>query len=166
MKRLLILLAMLTILTPGRAQQTLPEIENGADYCEYMEALQMRRAEMLAQQESSISSRRQRADELAKAAEAETNPDQKEYLLERAAVERRMIGEVFGRIQSEVSMLDDQIHAVEEHYKFVFVEAFPYYRDREEYTKDELKAALKKASPAIRRSETGKALKQYIKTLK
>lgn len=157
---------MLTILTPGRAQEPVPEFSSGTEYREYIETLQMRRVEMLAQQESSVTSRKQKADELFKAAEAETDPDQKQLLLDRAAVENRMIGEVWGRIQSEVSMLDDQLLAVENAYKFVFVEAFPYYRNREEYSKDQLKDALKKASPAIRRSETGKALKRYIKTLK
>ena len=166
MKKYFFILALLTLLIPVRAQETVPKFSSHADFLDYFEAFQMRRAELLAQQESAVNSRRQKADAYLEAAEAETDPDQKQLLLERAAVERRMIGEVFGSIQHELSQVDSKIQAIEEKYKFIYPEAFPYYRDREQYSKEELQDALKKASRAIRRSETGKALKLYINTLK
>ena len=112
-----------------------------------------------------MESRRAKAAELAAQAEAETDEAQKQLLLDRVAVENRMVGEVWSRCQDDLIRINQQLQEAEEKYEFVFEEAFPYYRDREKYTKDQLKQYLKQASREIKRSETGKALKQYIKSL-
>ena len=165
MKKFMILLSLLpAFLLPGRAQ-SVPVFTSGAEYRAYVEELQRNRAETKMSQEKTMDSRRARVAQLAAEAEAETDEAQKQLLLDRVAVENRMVGEVWSRYQDDLIRFDQQLQEAEERYKFVFEEAFPYYRDREQYTKDEWKLYLKQASREIKRSETGKALKQYIKTL-
>ena len=165
MKKIMILLSLLSaFFLPGRAQNV-PEFASGAEYLSFVENLQRERAEMEMSMNKAMDSRRAKAAELAAQAEAETDEAQKQLLLDRVAVENRMVGEVWSRCQDDLIRINQQLQEAEEKYEFVFEEAFPYYRDREKYTKDQLKQYLKQASREIKRSETGKALKQYIKTL-
>ena len=161
----MILLSLLpACLVPGRAQN-LWGFTSGAEYAEYVATLQQRRALLTDQQEEDVARRSARIEQLRKEAAAETDPQQRQALEDRIFGESRMIGEVGSRYLDEFYKIDQELESLQRNYEFVFPEAFPYYRDREKYNKEELKGFLKKASRQIRRSETGKALKQYIKTL-
>ena len=165
MKKLMILLSLLpAFLVPGRAQEA-QRFTSGAEYREYVETLHLRRARTEQMQREDAERRSQRYEQFRKEAEAETDPARRKLLEDRASVEYRMIGEVGSRYFDEIHRIDKELEELEQEYGLVFEEAFPYYRDREEYTKQELKDYLKKASRAIRRSPTGKALKEYIRTL-
>ena len=165
MKKLMILLSLLpACLVPGKAQN-LWGFSSGAEYAEYVETLQQRRALLTDQQQEDVARRSERVEQLRKEAAAETDPQKRQALEDRIFGESRMIGEVGSRYLDEFYKIDQELAALQERYQFVFEEAFPYYREREKYSKAELQDALKKASRTIRRSPTGKALKQYIRTL-
>ena len=148
----------------ARAQES-PVFTSGAEYIQYVETLQLRLSKLEQMRVEDAARRSQRYEQLTKEAAAETDAAKRRVLEDEAAVAYRMIGEVASRFLDEKYKIDRELEELQERYQFVFPEAFPYYRDREQYSKAELKDALKKASPAIRRSEAGKALKKYIKTL-
>ena len=165
MKKLMLLLSLLpAFLIPGRAQQV-PEFATGTEYLEYVGTLQLRRSKVEQMRTEDAARRSQRYEQLTKEAAAESDAAKRRVLEDEAAVAYRMIGEVASRFLDETYNIDRELDELQERYQFVFEEAFPYYREREKYSKEELQDALKKASRTIRRSETGKALKQYIKTL-
>lgn len=165
MKKLLILLSLLpACLVPGRAQEV-REFASGTEYVEYVTALQLRRAEMTNTQDETMARRRARVEELRKQAAAETDPQKRRLLEDQAAGESRMIGEAGSRYLDETYRIDRELEALQARYEFIFPEAFPYYRDREQYTKEELKGFLQKSSREIRRSWPGRQLKKYIRTL-
>jgi hypothetical protein len=165
MKKLMILLSLLpACLVPGRAQQA-QGFTTGAEYREYVETLIRRRDEMERMRLEDAERRSQRYEQAKQAAEAETDPEKRKLLEDRAQMEYRMIGEVASSYFRELDTIDRELESLEAQYGLVFEEAFPYYRDREKYSKQELKDFLKQASREIRRSPTGKALKKYIRAL-
>lgn len=165
MKKLFMLFGLLpALILPGRAQEP-QEFKTGAEYVSFIQDQQRRRAEILSMQDEAVAARQERVASLEKELEACTDPQQRSLLQDRLYVERRMIGEVGSRYLQDLADIDERIISAEQRYQFVFPEAFPYYRDREEYSKEELRGFLKQASGKIRRSEQGKALKKYIKSL-
>ena len=162
---MMILLSLLpACLVPGKAQNPWG-FSNGAEYAEYVATLQLRRAQLDDQRKEDAARRSARVEQLRKEAAAESDPQKRRVLEDRIFGESRMIGEVGSRYLDELYKIDEELESLQRNYEFVFPEAFPYYRDREKYGKEELKGFLKKASREIRRSETGKALKKYIKSL-
>jgi hypothetical protein len=94
--------------------------------------------------------------------EAEAHPEIKDSLLAIAAEERKT-GEAFmPALQARMDSNQAERQALQEKYSLVFVDAFPYLRQRKMFTKDSLAVLLSKASTEIQESETGKALRLYI----
>ena len=94
--------------------------------------------------------------------EAEANPELKDSLLALAAEERK-IGEAFmPALQARMDSNQAERRALQEKYSLVFEEAFPYFRQRNMFSKDSLAVLLSKASVEIQESETGKALRYFI----
>jgi hypothetical protein len=94
--------------------------------------------------------------------EAETHPEIKDSLLAIAAEERK-IGESFmPALQARMDSNQAERQALQEKYSLVFEDAFPYFMQRNKFTKDSLAVLLSKASTEIQESETGKALRLYI----
>ena len=165
MKKLFLLFGLLSaMILPGRAQDAWA-FRNGEEYASYVELLQTRLAESLSAQDNAVGIRRERRASLKSQLDTCTDPQLCRILQSSIDDEFFMIGQVNSRYLQDQREIEEKLKSVQERYQFVFPEAFPYYRDREEYSKEELQGFLKQASGKIRRSEQGKALKQYIKTL-
>ena len=66
-------------------------------------------------------------------------------------------------VQALMDRNQEERQKLEQQYALVFEDAFPYYLQRELFTKDSLSLLLNSASAEIRRSKVGKALNKYIK---
>ena len=162
----MILLSLLPAFLRPCSAQPVPEFTSGAEYLAYVEQLREDIATLEAKVKDATASAMSKADELRAQAEAETDPVKKQRLLDEAALVARSGGMGVGsREDRELLTLQQRLRDVQNRYKFVFEEAFPFYEERERYSKEALKESLKAASRQIRRSPTGKALKKYIKTL-
>lgn len=95
--------------------------------------------------------------------EAEAHPELRDSLLAIATEERQIAKNLMASVHVRRNQIQEKQLATMERYALVFEEAFMYFYWREQYTKDSLSVLLKKSSPAIKHSRTGKALKKYIK---
>ena len=137
------------------------ELTSEAAYKAYMDSLSREFASTLSEWNRTIPPHFREAMRLEK--EAEAHPELKDSLLAIAAEERKIGQSLRAPLQAEQDRIQEEQIATMERYALVFEEAFPYFRMRKQYTKDSLSVLLKKSSPAIRQSHTGKALKKYIK---
>lgn len=94
--------------------------------------------------------------------EAEGNPEHRDSLLALASSHRKIVKEKISSLQAAMDKVNAEISTLEKQYELVFEEAFPHFRKRKLLTKDTLSVILEQASPQIRKSQTGKALKKYI----
>ena len=136
------------------------EITGVAAYNARMDSLSSAYSAVLKEWNDAIPPHFRKAMQLEK--EAEANPELKDSLLSLAAEERK-IGEAFmPALQARMDSNQAERRALQEKYSLVFEEAFPYFRQRNMFSKDSLAVLLSKASVEIQESETGKALRYFI----
>ena len=124
------------------------EITSNAAYRARMDSLSSAFSAVVNEWNEAIPPHFRKAMQLEK--EAEAHPEIKDSLLAIAAEEARMDSNQAER------------QALQEKYSLVFEDAFPYFMQRNKFTKDSLAVLLSKASTEIQESETGKALRLYI----
>lgn len=95
--------------------------------------------------------------------EAQKHPEQRDSLLALAAAERNIAKDYMPACQARIDSVQNEIKALNERYALIVEDAFPYFRQRKNFTKDSLSGLLKQTSPAIRRSKTAAALRRYIR---
>ena len=136
------------------------EITSVAAYNARMDSLSRAYSAVIKEWNEAIPPHFRKAMQLEK--EAEANPELKDSLLALAAEERK-IGEAFmPALQARMDSNQAERRALQEKYSLVFEEAFPYFRQRNMFSKDSLAVLLSKASVEIQESETGKALRYFI----
>ena len=96
-------------------------------------------------------------------AEAKEHPEFRDSLLALATKERQIAKDYMPECQARIDSIQNEISALNDRYALTAEEAFPYFRRRKSFDKDSLSAFLKQASPEVRHSKTGAALRKYIK---
>ncbi len=137
------------------------EITSNAAYKAYIDSLETEYGQLIEEWNETIPPHFIEAMRLEK--EAEAHPEWKDSLLALAAEERRIGQSLMPSLQAEQDRIQEMRNATMLHYALVYEDAFLYFSDRKNYTKDELADILKSASAEIRHSPRGKALKKYIR---
>lgn len=131
-----------------------------AQYLAHIDSLQEARIKAIQTYNQEVPPHNREANDLEW--KAEKHPESKDSLLALAAAHRQTAKEKAPALEAEISRIAEERKAFEKQYELVFEEAFPYFRRRRDFSKDSLSAILKSASPEIRKSPTGKALRKYI----
>ena len=145
----------------GTASASAQNLTSGAVYKAYMDSLSREYSSLIDEWNATIPPHNIKAMRLEE--EAEAHPELRDSLLAIAAEERQIAKDLMASVQVRRNQIQEKQLATMERYALVFEEAFMYFNWREQYTKDSLSVLLKKSSPAIKHSRTGKALKKYIK---
>lgn len=145
----------------GTVSLSAQNLTSGAAYKAYMDSLSREYSAVIAEWNATIPPHNINAMRLEE--EAEEHPELRDSLLAIAAEERQIAKDLMASVQVRRNQIQEKQLATMERYALVFEEAFMYFNWREQYTKDSLSVLLKKSSPAIKHSLTGKALKKYIK---
>lgn len=145
----------------GTASASAQNLTSGAVYKAYMGSLSREYSSLIDEWNATIPPHNIKAMRLEE--EAEAHPELRDSLLAIAAEERQIAKDLMASVQVRRNQIQEKQLATMERYALVFEEAFMYFNWREQYTKDSLSVLLKKSSPAIKHSRTGKALKKYIK---
>lgn len=145
----------------GTASASAQNLTSGAVYKAYMDSLSREYSSLIDEWNATIPPHNIKAMRLEE--EAEAHPELRDSLLAIAAEERQIAKDLMASVQVRRNQIQEKQLATMERYALVFEEAFMYFYWREQYTKDSLSVLLKKSSPAIKHSRTGKALKKYIK---
>lgn len=145
----------------GTVSLSAQNLTSGAAYKAYMDSLSREYSSLIDEWNATIPPHNINAMRLEE--EAEAHPELRDSLLAIAAEERQIAKDLKASVQVRRNQIQEKQLATMERYALVFEEAFMYFNWREQYTKDSLSVLLKKSSPAIKHSRTGKALKKYIK---
>ena len=156
-KIVLILLAVIVSSTMGA--QSITSFE---DFKAHQDSLKNAFSSVLKEWNREIPPYNIEAGKLEEAAKSISDSAERDSLLALAASKRNYAKEKMKFLQDEMNRITTEQNAFEKEYELVFEEAFPYFRLRKRMDKDTLSKILKSASPQIRKSQTGKALKSYI----
>lgn len=145
----------------GTVSLSAQNLTSGAAYKAYMDSLSREYSSLIDEWNATIPPHNIKAMRLEE--EAEAHPELRDSLLAIATEERQIAKNIMAPLQAEKNRIQEEQIETMWKYALVYEEAFPYFRGRNQFTKDSLSVLLKKSSPAIRHSRTGKALKKYIK---
>ncbi|MBR5385039.1 MAG: hypothetical protein IK143_04130 [Bacteroidales bacterium] len=157
MRRILSTLICLTLTYTITSAQDLPDNEA---YKARMDSLSNALSTILSEWNKSIPPHYRAAMRLEK--EAESHPEHRDSLLTIAAKEREIGKSIEPILQAKVDQCLEEKRALVEKYALIFEDAFPYFHQRNNYSKDSLSVLLETASSEIRRSRIGKALRKFI----